>query len=120
MKTVLIVEDDEMSRAIAQEVLGKKYAVNVATNGQECLDYLKVYRPDLILMDVIMPVLNGIDACTKIKADPTLKEIPVVFTTTSATPENIKTGLDAGATAYITKPFTPERLEEVVTKIFLN
>jgi CheY-like chemotaxis protein len=83
------------------------------------LQQASVVIPDLILMDVRMPKMTGYDACRAMKADPILKDIPVVFLSAKGQDSEIQTGLDAGAEEYLLKPFAPDQLTERV-KVILS
>lgn len=88
--------------------------VLIANNGQECLEIVRREKPDLILLDIMMPEMDGIETCQKLKADPTSATIPVLFVTARATKENKLEGLQAGAVDYITKPID---LEETLARV---
>jgi DNA-binding response OmpR family regulator len=110
---ILIVEDDErISDAIAEELSDRHYAVEVAYDGEEAWELLDVFTYDLILLDVMMPKMDGITLCQKIRAKG--NSIPILMLTAKDTIGDKVIGLDAGADDYIIKPFD---LEELTARI---
>lgn len=103
--TVLLVEDNPEMRAVLKRIFQPHYHVRQARNGQEALEVAHEKMPDLIVSDVMMPVMNGTDLCAAIKNDPDLCHIPVILLTALNTPEQNIQGLNLGADDYITKPF---------------
>ena len=104
--TVLIVEDDDELRDILHaEFELEGLTVLTATDGSEAVTTVRRLKPDLILMDIMMPVMNGIEATEIIKSDEETKHIPIVMLTAAGNKEDIVKGLEAGAIDYITKPF---------------
>jgi DNA-binding response OmpR family regulator len=104
--TVLIVEDDDELREILHaEFELEGLTVLTATDGSEAVTTVRRLKPDLILMDIMMPVMNGIEATEIIKSDEETKHIPIVMLTAAGNKEDIVKGLEAGAIDYITKPF---------------
>jgi len=105
---ILIVEDELPDQLILEDLLEQQFEVHTSSNGREALDYLKVPHPvDLILMDIMMPVLDGFEACQQIKADPELQDIPVLFLTSLESVADEKHGLSLGAEDFIHKPYSP-------------
>ena len=109
---ILIAEDERDIRELIvftlREVAG--FDVHEAVNGIDALEKVSQVMPDLVLMDVRMPKMNGYEACEKMKKDPALRDIPVVFLSAKGQESEIKTGLKMGAEAYILKPFSPDEL----------
>lgn len=104
MAKILIVEDDELVvKAYTKKLELAKYEVEIAVDGIEGLEKAKELKPDLILLDILMPRLNGIEVLKKIKADPELKAIPVIVLTNVASSENTGECLRAGCVSYIIK-----------------
>ena len=115
MGKILIAEDEPDIRELLKFTL--QYAgheVVAARDGQEAVDMAMAEIPDLILMDARMPRLSGYEACQRIKNDPKLAHILVVFLSAKGQEAEIKTGLEAGAVEYLLKPFAPEELVEHV------
>jgi len=109
---ILIVDDvDRNIQLLAEILISNGYNISPANSGEEALDALKIKPyPDLILLDIMMPGLSGIDVCKIIKADPEKREIPVIFLTAKAETESIVEGFKSGASDYLTKPFKAEEL----------
>jgi len=110
-KTVLVAEDEPDIRALitfSLEYAG--YQVIEALNGEDAVTLAREGQPDLILLDVRMPKLNGYQACTVLKADALTKDIPVVFLSARGQETEIRQGLELGAEEYILKPFAPDEL----------
>ena len=107
---ILIVEDDANIRYILKYNLELDgYEVDLAENGLAALEKLEP-APDLILLDVMMPGMNGLEACAKIKADPATKMIPIFMITAKSQLADIEEAFKAGANDYLTKPFDPTTL----------
>ncbi|MGE4317449.1 MAG: response regulator [Deferribacterales bacterium] len=108
---ILIVDDEQKNIQVLGTVLiGAGYNVITASDGYKALEKLKSVKPDLIMLDIMMPVMDGMDTCVKIKSDPELSDIPVIFLTARIDKDDIIEGLRAGAVDYITKPFNQEEL----------
>lgn len=110
-QTVLVVDDTPENIDVLVGVLSEKYRVKVAQNGEKALKVVSKALPDLILLDVMMPVMDGYEACRRLKENPETADVPVIFLTAKATPEDIVKGFDLGAVDYITKPFNARELE---------
>lgn len=110
---ILIVDDVSENIQVAMNILQEDgYTFSFATQGEEALDIIlnESGKIDLILLDIMMPVLDGFEVCQKIKNDPDAKQIPVIFLTAKVDVDSISKGLDLGAIDYITKPFHAEEL----------
>lgn len=111
MAKILIAEDERDIRDLVAFTLRfAGHEVVAVGNGEEAVEAAGKENPDLILMDVRMPRMTGYEACEKMKADPKLKEIPVVFLSAKGQESEIRTGLEAGASEYLLKPFAPSDL----------
>ncbi len=119
MSKILIIEDDALlSKMYLSIFTSENYEVETAVDGQEGLDKARDSKPTLILLDVMMPKLNGIQVLQKLKADPELKEIPVVILTNLAGDNDVQTALQMGAVRYIIKSENkPKEVEEIVRGI---
>lgn len=106
-KTVLVVDDTPENLDILSEVLRDTYQVKVATRGQRAMEIVRRTPPDLILLDIMMPEMDGFEVCHRLKKDYTTRHIPVIFATASIDPRDELRGLELGAVDYITKPFSP-------------
>jgi signal transduction histidine kinase len=107
---VLIVEDNPDMRALLKMIVGREFRVRVASNGREALDALQESQPDLVLTDLMMPEMSGIELCGAIKEREETRTIPVVLVTSKAEREMKIEGLEFGADDYVTKPFHPREL----------
>lgn len=116
-KKILIVDDESNIRLLVSSMLSKDYTVLEASDGDEAIDIARGQKPDLILMDILMPKLDGYTACRAIKTDPATKAIPVVMLTAVGYELNKKLAKEVGADGYITKPFTSGELLETVTSL---
>lgn len=118
MAKILIAEDEQDIReliAFALRFVG--HDVISFTNGFEAWENAEKELPDMILLDVHMPVMTGIEACIKIKADPNTTHIPIVFLSAKGQEVEIQAGLDAGASEYLLKPFAPDELAKQVQRV---
>ena len=104
---VLIVDDEPGNIKILSSVLAGDYALSVATSGAQALQIAEVQTPDIVLLDMVMPEMDGIQVCEALKANEATKNIPVIFVTSMSDSVNEERGLDAGAVDYITKPISP-------------
>jgi len=105
---VLIVDDAPENLAMLHEALDAAgYRVLVATDGQSALDRVALLMPDLILLDAMMPGIDGFETCRRLKADPLTAHIPVVFMTGLTETGHILAGFQAGGVDYLTKPLNP-------------
>jgi DNA-binding response OmpR family regulator len=115
---ILIVDDDPLLCSLLQMTLGREgYDTHTVYSGRDALDYLAEHKANLILLDIMMADLNGFDVLRSLRAKPELSTVPVVFLTARVDAISQKTGLDAGAVEYLTKPITPEALVERVKAI---
>ena len=104
--TVLIVDDEESGRQTLESILeGEGYTLIMAENGPQAIDKAKLYLPDVILLDVMMPGMTGFEVCERIRNDPPVAEIPIIILTALDDRESLLTGLKAGADDFISKPF---------------
>ena len=109
--SILVVDDMPKNIQILGNILREcNYLVEFATNGQDALDWLKLRSFDLILLDVMMPGMDGFEACKRIKENPETQEIPIIFITAKNDSKDITHGFNIGAIDYITKPFNTEEL----------
>ena len=102
---VLIVDDEPGNIKILSNVLAGDYALSVATSGAQALKVAQVQLPDIVLLDMVMPEMDGIDVCQALKASENTRDIPVIFVTSMSDSMNEERGLDAGAVDYISKPY---------------
>ncbi len=106
-QTILVVDDISENIALLSNILAKSYRVKAANNGAKALKIAFSTIPDLILLDIMMPEMDGIEVCRKLKADPRTRSVPVIFVTAMGEVEDEARGFEAGAVDYITKPISP-------------
>lgn len=115
---VLVVDDEEYIQHILNFSFGAEgYEVITAADGEEGIKIAKTEKPDIIVLDIMMPKMDGYEACKKLKADPSTKAIPVILLTAKGREVDRKLGSQAGADDYVVKPFSPGRLIERVEGI---
>jgi len=118
MAKIVIAEDEpDIRELIAFTLRFAGYEVITGSNGQEGYDLTKQHHPDLSMFDVRMPRMTGYDACKKIKADPEIAHIPVIFLSAKGQENEIEQGIAAGADDYLLKPFAPDQLTERVKAV---
>ncbi len=114
-KRILVVDDDENILSLERTILEQKgFDVTAAAGGAEALKLLSGQAFDLVLLDVMMPEIDGFTVCRKIKEDPRLKDVPVIFLTAKGGGEALAEGFESGAVMYINKPFTANKLLTIV------
>jgi DNA-binding response OmpR family regulator len=115
IRRVLIV-DDEPNIVTSLEFLmrGSDYEVQVAHNGEEALRLVETLRPDVVLLDVMMPLRSGFEVCQKIRENPALQDVKIIMLTAKGRDAEKEKGLDLGANAYVTKPFSTKELMNTV------
>ena len=117
MATILAVDDTESNIDILVEVLGDDYDIGVAMSGEEALEYVEEERPDLILLDIMMPGMDGFEVCRRLKENESTREIPVVFLSATTGEEEKQRAMDLGAVDFISKPIDPAELRRVVVRV---
>lgn len=104
MAHLLAVDDDPVVRETIKHVLiDSGHLVSLAANGQEALDMIARSRPDLVILDIIMPEINGLEVCRRIRADPYLAKLPIIFLTSKNRPNDVAEGLNAGGDDFLSK-----------------
>ena len=117
---ILIVEDEESLLKLESILLTSKgYDVRGVSNGQLALDSIEEERPDLVLLDIMLPEIDGFEVCQRIKDNPETKDIPVIMLTAKKSREDMARGEKVGADWYITKPFKSAMVIETIQR-FLN
>jgi DNA-binding response OmpR family regulator len=112
MASILVVDDDvDVADTIHRSLINKGHSVKVVYNGIEALEAVKQNSPDLIVLDVIMPFMDGIEVCRRLRQDPQTTHIPIIFLTAMDRLDDKLEGFDAGADDYVTKPFDIQELE---------
>lgn len=113
-RRIVTVDDDVDFQAILREWLVPRYDTVSLPNGENLIEELILIEPDLVLLDVSMPGPDGFTLCERIRSEPRLRELPVLFLTSSDKNSDFIANLDSGGTAYLTKPVTRGRLERVI------
>ena len=108
--TILIVDDEPFNITLLSDLLSDKYRILVATNGLQALKRVNTSQPDLILLDIMMPEMDGYEVCRTLKGNPNTASIPIIFISANNQKKDITKGLELGAVDYIPKPFTPNHL----------
>jgi len=120
-KRILVVDDEEAVRSLCiaciQHALGVGYAVSEAANGDEAIAAVAADRPDLILLDILLPGMDGFEVCRRLKGSPETKGIPIVFLTALGEEKDVQQGLALGGDGYIIKPFNAVTLAAQVAEI---
>ena len=114
MKYILAADDEPMNLEIIEMILGKEYEFHSVVNGVECLQSIEQRVPDLLLLDFAMPEMDGLQVCKQLRSKEETKNIPIIMVSGYATVQHISNGFKAGVNEYITKPFKPEQIREVV------
>lgn len=117
---VLIVEDEEEIRHYLCSELADTYRISECSNGREALDYILREKPDLVISDVMMPEMDGITLCKKLKANININHIPIVLLTAKSGDEHKAEGFEIGADAYVAKPFNVDLLKKRIANIIEN
>ena len=117
-KTILYVEDNEFNRKIVRQLLAQtRYRLREAPDGESGVRAAQEELPDLILMDVQLPKMSGLDATRELRADPRTARVPIIIVTSYALSGDEQKARDAGATAYIAKPYSPRDLLSKIREI---
>ena len=115
-QTILVVDDSpETTQVLSRRIESWGYRVLTSTSGEEALRIAEEQRPDLMLLDIMMPKMKGRQVCAQLKANPATQHIPVIFLTALGLADHVKAGMDLGAEDYLVKPFEPEELKERIT-----
>jgi DNA-binding response OmpR family regulator len=119
MSKTLLIADDEPNIVISVEYLMKRegFEVLVAGDGEEALAKIRQHRPDIVLLDVMMPKMNGFDVCQEVRADPALAGVRILMLTAKGRDTEVAKGLALGADVYMTKPFSTRELVEKVRQL---
>ncbi len=111
---ILCVDDEPVNLVILEELLQDNYELTMAKSGEGCLQQVAVQTPELILLDVNMPDLDGLETCERLKSDPETADIPIIFVSALASQEELMAGYEAGGDDYITKPFSEVILQKKI------
>jgi DNA-binding response OmpR family regulator len=115
---ILVVDDDRVIQQLLKVNLELEgYAVAVAEDGEEALAQFEVFRPNLVLLDIMMPKLDGWEVCRRLKAGPDSSHVPIVLLSARAQEADVQRGMELGVAAYVTKPFDPISLLDMIADI---
>lgn len=115
---ILLADDEEDLKTVLKVYLQSQgHKVHTAYDGLDALDQVKSVMPDLVLLDIMMPLVDGFEVCRKLKADETTAHIPVIMLSAASHAESIKKGIECGAAEYLVKPFEPSELEATIQKV---
>src|SRR5579863_8462986 len=114
---ILVVDDDPVVRRIVLELLNNRYSVVLASTGVQLPDLLQRHQPQLVILDVMLPWVNGFELCRIIKSHEQGQETPVLFLTSCKEKEDLMTGREVGASGYLTKPFYAKDLYKEVERL---
>jgi len=120
LKIAVVDDDRDVRETLNDALVAHGHQVFLVPNGLRLMSVLAVERPDVILLDVAMSWIDGIDLCQALKQNRTYADIPVIFLSAHTTPEDLRRGLDAGATAYLSKPFDLRLLLDHLRRIAAN
>ena len=109
-RKILLADDDPKLRTLVRLSLGDHFTLLEASDGQEALAIARTQGPDLVLLDITMPKLSGLEVCKEIKRDPATRDIIVVMLTARNNPDEVSQAIELGADDYVTKPFSPRLL----------
>lgn len=116
MAKVLVVDDQPVIVRLLRFVLEKEHQVFTAYNGEEALQVVEAERPDVVLLDVVMPVLDGYRVLHRLKTNPETKDIAVIMLTVKAEADDVMLGFSVGADYYVPKPFVPTEIAALVRR----
>lgn len=117
---VLVVEDEDEIKAYLKSELSDEYKVETCSNGKEAYDLILRDTPDLVISDVMMPEMDGLTLCRKIKQNTNVNHVPVILLTAKSKPEDTLEGMETGADAYMVKPFNTELLKKTIANLINN
>jgi two-component system, cell cycle response regulator len=118
---VLLVDDDPLILEVLSTILDlEEFDVVTASNGQKALAAVDASRPDVVVCDVMMPEVDGLEVCRRLKSDPATVDLPVILLTARDRPEDRQAGEEAGCDAYLTKPFSPLQLIDIIRDVRVN
>ncbi len=117
---ILCVDDEPVNLTIMEELLQDSYALATAKSGEACLQQVAADKPDLVLLDVNMPDLDGLETCRRLKADPDTADIPIIFVSALASHAELMAGYEAGGDDYVTKPFSEDILVKKVDVVLAS
>ena len=116
-KYILAVDDEPLNLEILQKYLSDEFEILCVTNGEDCLDSITHKMPHILLLDVGLPGISGLDVCRELRRTVGTKKLPIILLSGHALSGHVKEGLDAGANHYLTKPFDLGRLKNLIVEL---
>ena len=113
-KKILAVDDNPNNNAIVEELFSDHYDLRTATTGEEALEIAQTFQPDVVLLDIMMPGMDGYEVCRRLRQQPAFEEIKILMVTAKGALEDRVKGYEVGANDFITKPFEEENILESV------
>ena len=114
---ILIADDEPTIVRLMEFILARQgHEMIVAVNGEEALQKIRTEQPDLVLLDIMMPRIDGYEVAQQLRADPATAALPIIMLSAKAQEEDIRRGVEVGVDEYVTKPFSPEHLVHVVSE----
>jgi len=120
MKKIVIVEDDENIANAEKLILQDSFEVHSAKEGHEGLELIRKIKPDLAILDIMLPGIDGFELCKRLRADEELKDLKILMVTAKDQDKDEAEGMERGADDYIMKPFEPDELLHVVNQVLNN
>jgi len=117
---ILIVDDDQTNLRFLKEVLSEKYQIQSVSTGEEAFQIINQFEPNILLLDIMLPGMDGYEVCQKIREDDRLSKIKIILISAKAMANDKQKGYDVGGDAYITKPFDHLDLFSIIDKILVN
>ncbi len=117
---ILVADDEPTIVRLMEFILARQgHEMIVAVNGEEALQKIRAEQPDLVLLDIMMPRIDGYEVAQQLRADPATARLPIIMLSAKAQEEDIRRGVEVGVDKYVTKPFSPEHLVHIVSE-YLN
>jgi two-component system alkaline phosphatase synthesis response regulator PhoP len=114
---ILVVDDEPTIVRLMEFILARQgHDMIVAVNGEEALEKIRAQQPDLVLLDIMMPRIDGYEVAQRLRADPATATLPIIMLSAKAQEEDIRRGIEVGVDEYVTKPFSPDQLVQVVSE----
>jgi CheY-like chemotaxis protein len=114
---ILVVDDEPTIVRLMEFILARQgHEMIVAVNGEEALEKIRSQQPDLVLLDIMMPRIDGYEVAQRLRADPATATLPIIMLSAKAQEEDIRRGVEVGVDEYVTKPFSPDHLVQVVSE----
>lgn len=119
-KYILIADDEPLNQDVFKKMLIDEYEISIVGDGKQCLESVASRLPDLLLLDVSMPELNGIEVCRKLRQQTLTQDLPIILVSAYDSENDRLNGMEAGATEYLSKPFDISRFHERVRELILD